>query len=248
MQQKLSIIIPVYNEAATITDLLDRVAAVRLDVDKELVIVNDGSTDESARLIRDWRDSHPALEITVLTQENRGKGAAVRTGIAASQGDVVIIQDADLEYDPNDYRQCIAPILYGDAAVVYGSRERFKENHRHSSLAFYFGGMLVSLWFSILYQTRLTDEPTCYKTFKGKLVRALPIDGDGFEWEPEVTAKLLRAGVKIHEVPITYRPRKIDEGKKINWKDGMRALAEALRWRFKPLGELRTAIAEASRD
>ncbi len=239
----LSIIIPVFNEVKTVVDLLDLVARVELPVAREIVIVNDGSTDGSLELIRDWVAAHPDLEAKLISRENGGKGAAVRAGIKESSGDIVIIQDADLEYDPNDYRACIQPILDGECHVVYGSRERFQGSHMHSSFAFYFGGMLVSLWFTILYCCRLTDEPTCYKTFDGELIRTLLFEGDGFEWEPEITAKLLRLGFRIKEVPIRYRPRQVDEGKKIRAVDGLRALWEALRWRFKSMASEREKLA-----
>ena len=127
--------------------------------------------------------------------------------------------------------------------MVYGSRQRFAANHMHSSWAFYVGGMLVSAWFSALYQTWLTDEPTCYKTFDGELIRALLFEGDGFEWEPEITAKLLRLGFEIKEVPISYTPRKLDAGKKIRATDGFRALWEGLRWRFKSIDSEREKLA-----
>ena len=239
----LSVIIPVYNEEATLSTLLDRVAAVELPVARELVIVDDGSTDGSAAAMRAWCERHPETSAVVVQRENGGKGAAVRDGIMRATGEVIIIQDADLEYDPNDYGACIAPILAGEARVVYGSRERSRENRRHSSPAFYLGGICVSLWFSVLYGCRVTDEPTCYKTFDAGLIRALGFEGDGFEWEPEVTAKLLRLGIRIVEVPISYSPRRRGEGKKIRAADGFRALWEALRWRFKAVAEERTRLA-----
>ena len=242
---KLSIIIPVYNEAGTIAALLDRVAAVALPVDRELIVVNDGSTDGSGDLIRAWRAAHPEVAGQLLEQANQGKGGAVRTGIGVSTGTVVIIQDADLEYDPADYAKCIAPILRGEAQVVYGSRELLAANRHHSSWLFYLGGVAVSAWFSVLYFTWLTDEPTCYKTFAGDLIRALAFSGSRFEWEPEVTAKLLRLGYRIHEVPISYRPRRVTEGKKIRASDGFRALWEAWRWRFKSLAADRERLAQA---
>lgn len=244
----LSIIIPVYNEEGTITTLLDRVAAVELEgVDKEVVIVNDGSTDRSRELIGNWAEQHdemPGLSVFVVDKENGGKGSAVRTGIEQSTGDVVIIQDADLEYDPNDYRKCIAPILAGESKVVYGSRERFAQNRSHSSWSFYLGGLTVTYWFNLLYGVSMTDEPTCYKTFDGTLIRQLLFKGDAFEWEPELTAKLLRLGYTIDECPISYQPRKVDEGKKIGWRDGIQALWVAFLWRFLPIGTERRKLAQ----
>ncbi|MDP6451325.1 MAG: glycosyltransferase family 2 protein, partial [Lentisphaeria bacterium] len=172
----LSIVIPLYNEEATITELLDRVLAVDLPIDREIIIVNDGSTDDSRGLVEAWQARLPAdtgVMVRVIDKPNGGKGSAVRAGIAVSSGDVVIIQDADLEYDPQDYRQCIEPILAGRASVVYGSRERLPENRMHSSLAFYAGGLAVTCWMNLLYGASMTDEPTCYKTFDGPLIRTL---------------------------------------------------------------------------
>ncbi len=246
MIKTLSIIIPVYNESDTLTDLLDRVLHVALPVKREIIVVNDGSTDDSRQLAEDWfaaLNVEQQADVFLLDKANGGKGSAVRAGIEQSNGDVVIIQDADLEYDPNDYEACIAPILNGEELVVYGSRERFARNRLHSSFAFYAGGLAVTYWMNLLYGSSMTDEPTCYKTFSGRLIRALLFRGDKFEWEPEVTAKLLRLGVHIHEVPISYAPRKVDEGKKINWKDGVQALAVALYWRFMPLDAERKKVA-----
>lgn len=242
----LSIIIPLYNEEATITELLDRVLAVDLPIGREIIIVNDGSTDDSRGCVDAWQarlPADPGVMVRVIDKPNGGKGSAVRAGIEVSSGDVVIIQDADLEYDPHDYRKCIEPILAGRASVVYGSRERLSENRMHSSLAFYAGGLAVTCWMNLLYGASMTDEPTCYKTFDGLLIRTLPFTGDRFEWEPEITAKLLRLGYGIDEVPVSYTPRKIDEGKKINWRDGVMALWTALSWRLRPMGAVRRTMA-----
>lgn len=235
MPPTLSVVIPVYNEEATITTLLDRVAASGCRLPLELIIVNDGSTDASPGLIAHWIAAgrlRPGDTARSLSQANAGKGAAVRAGIAASTGDILIIQDADLEYHPSEYDDCLRPILDGQVQVCYGSRILRQQNKRHSSALFYLGGRLVSIWMNLLFGSSLTDEPTCYKTFDGPLIRALLFDGDGFEWEPEITAKLLRLGYRIAEVPITYTPRGTTEGKKIKAKDGLIALATALRWRF----------------
>ena len=242
----LSIIIPVYNEEATVVALLDRVLAAEVSARREIIIVNDGSTDRSRERIQSWRASLTAthdVTVRILDKANGGKGSAVRAGIEQSSGDAVIIQDADLEYDPADYQKCIDPILAGRTRVVYGSRERFHGNRFHSSLAFYAGGLAVTYWVNLLYGASLTDEPTCYKTFDGDLIRTLSFDGDGFEWEPEITAKLLRLGYAIHEVPVSYAPRKVGEGKKINWRDGLRAFWVALMWRLLPMGEMRRRLA-----
>ena len=231
---KLSVVIPVYNEEATLAELLERVASVPLPVTREILIVDDGSRDRSAEIARCFIESHPELECKLLLRANGGKGAAVRDGIAASTGSVVIIQDADLEYDPNDFKCCIAPILAGDYAVVYGSRERQKGN-AFSDWRFYLGGLTVTWFINLLFGVLLTDEPTCYKTFNGDLIRNLSFDCDDFGWEPEVTCKLLRLGYHIAEVPISYAPRNFACGKKIRAKDGLKALLISLQWRFKSM-------------
>ncbi len=144
----------------------------------------------------------------------------------------MIVQDADLEYDPQDYFRCVIPILQGRAKVVYGSRRLNKSNQKHSALSFYLGGMGITLIFNILFLTRLTDEPTCYKTFKSDVIKGIRIEGDKFNWEPEVTAKIVKRGIRIMEVPIRYYPRSIEEGKKIKWKDGVDAILTMLKYRF----------------
>lgn len=245
---RLSVVIPVYNEVGTICQLLDKVAACRLDIPKEIIVVNDGSKDESPQLIQDWietRTLHGEDTITLYNQANGGKGSAVRAGIERSTGDVLIIQDADLEYDPVDYAACIAPILSGKAHVVYGSRELRRQHKRHSSVMFYAGGKLVTVWMNLLFFSHMTDEPTCYKTFDGPLIRAMSFETDGFEWEPEITARLLRLGYDIAEVPIHYYPRATTEGKKIKWTDGVTALRVALAWRFRSLAPDRARLAAA---
>ena len=243
-QKILSVIIPVYNEEKTVVSLLDKVMRCGVSVPLELIIVNDGSTDSSPELIRNWISGQKksAAKIVFLNKENGGKGSAVKAGIRASTGDVVIIQDADLEYDPRNYEACIRPILDGECKVVYGSREEENRNRLYSSPSFYLGGLLLTFWINLLYHADLTDEPTCYKTFDGSLIRSLPIDGDKFEWEPEVTAKLLRTGFEIREVPVAYYPRKITEGKKIKWKDGAQGLWTAFRWRFASLKGIRRTL------
>ena len=245
----LSVIIPVYNEERTVTALLDKVIHADVPVSMEIIIVNDGSTDQSPRLCEEWirkNRSHTPHSLKLLHRENGGKGAAVKTGIKASAGDVVIIQDADLEYDPNDYAACIAPILHGECKVVYGSREADNRNRMFSSPSFFLGGLLLTWWIDLLFNAELTDEPTCHKTFDGPLLRSIPLDGDRFEWEPEITAKLLRMGFEIREVPVSYHPRKVSEGKKIKWKDGLLALWIALYWRFASLYRIRRGTAAVS--
>lgn len=246
MAHKLSIVVPVYNEERTIVSLLDCVGGFRSDdFATEIVVVDDGSTDASRSLVQDWiaRRSDCDARLIVLP-ENGGKGAAVRAGIAATTGDAVIIQDADLEYDPNDYPACAMPIFRGERDVVYGSREEANRNRVYSSPGFYLGALSLTCWIDLLFHAQLTDEPTCYKTFRGDLIRALPFEENGFEWEPEITAKLLRLGFRIHETPIAYYPRSVKEGKKIRFIDGIRSFWIAFAWRFRSLRTIRARLAD----
>jgi len=241
MKYKLSIIIPVFNEEKTVAELLTKVINAKISAEKEIIIINDGSTDTSEDLIENWREKNKhSVSVKYINKENGGKGSAVRKGIAISTGDAVIIQDADLEYDPADYEQCFTPIRNGECRIVYGSRE-LKANAKrvYSSPAFFLGGLLVTKWFNILFRSSLTDEPTCYKCFDGKLIRKLNFKGNKFDWEPEVTAKLLRLGFEIKEVPVSYHPRKVNEGKKIKWTDGVSALWTALYWRLLPINKIK---------
>ena len=241
----LSVIIPVYNEEKTVVALLDKVLHASVPVSMEIIVVNDCSTDRTPELCREWigrsrnRTEH---RLMMLDRENGGKGAAVKTGIRASSGDVVIIQDADLEYDPEDFTRCITPILHGECKVVYGSREADNRNRMFSSPSFFLGGLLLTWWVDLLFNAELTDEPTCYKTFDGPLLRSIPIEGDRFDWEPEITAKLLRLGFEIREVSVSYHPRSILEGKKIKWRDGLISLWVALFWRFAPMRRIRDGL------
>lgn len=232
----LSVIIPVYNEEATVTALLDRIGEQRFAFDLELIIIDDGSTDGSRACIEAWMASKSApgvRRVVFASKDNAGKGSAVRDGLAMSRGDAVIIQDADLEYDPADYRALVEPILRGDEKVVYGSRRLGKTNVRVSSRRYYLGGVLVTTITNMLFGSRLTDAPTCYKVFKGDLIRNLSFEGNRFDWEPEVTAKLLRLGYRIVEFPIAYSPRSVADGKKISYADGFWAIATLLKWRIK---------------
>lgn len=225
----LSIIIPCYNEETTIVELLRRVEAADIgEVDKQIVIVDDASTDGTRALLM----AHATAHTVVLQERNQGKGAAIRRGLEEVRGDIVIIQDADLEYNPDNYAALIAPILEGRSRVVYGSRERNKNNRLHSGLAFYAGGKFLSALTNLLYGSDITDEPTCYKVFDAALLKDIPLTCTRFEFCPEVTAKVLRRGHAIVEVPIDYFPRKKNEGKKINWRDGVEAVWTLLRWRF----------------
>lgn len=228
---KLSVIVPVYNEADTVAELIDRVLAVELGpTEREIIVVNDGSTDGTRKVLERIQAQHSAEVRVYHHQKNRGKGAAVRTGLDHASGDVVITQDADLEYDPQEYPRLLA--LFDDPGVqaVYGSRN-LRKNPR-SSWTFYWGGRLVSWAANLLYGSDLTDEATGYKLLRTDLMRDLNLESEGFEFCPEVTGKLLRRGIEIHEVPISYRPRGLEEGKKIGWRDGLEALLTLLKYRF----------------
>ncbi|MBQ6598390.1 MAG: glycosyltransferase, partial [Lentisphaeria bacterium] len=245
----LSVIIPIYNEEKTVQILLDKVLHADVPVSMEILMIDDGSTDRTAELCREWIEKNrnsTGHVLKLIQRENGGKGAAVKTGIRESKGAVVIIQDADLEYDPNDFSRCIAPILHGECKVVYGSREADNRNRMFSAPSFFLGGLLLTWWIDLLYNAELTDEPTCYKTFDGELLRSMPISGNKFDWEPEITAKLLRLGFEIREVPVSYHPRPVSEGKKIKWRDGLIALWVAPFWRFAPIGKLRRNLAAFS--
>ncbi|MDI6715607.1 MAG: glycosyltransferase family 2 protein [Actinomycetota bacterium] len=223
---KLSVIIPCYNEKATILEILRKVQEV--SIDKEIIIVDDGSTDGTRELLSGLSDDNVKV---ILHEKNKGKGAAIRTGIGHASGDIIIIQDADLEYDPNDYPALVKPIENGDALVVYGSRLLRQNNI--SYLRYFLGGKLITLITNLLYGTKITDEPTCYKVFRADLLKSLDLKCTRFEFCPEVTAKIAKKHIKIHEVPISYYPRSLEEGKKIGWKDGIEAILTLLKYRFR---------------
>ena len=225
---KLSVIIPVYDERNTIQEILRRVRAVDLgEIEREIIVVDDGSTDGTRDILRMQADSGTRV---VLHEENRGKAAAVRTGLEAAQGDMVIIQDADLEYDPEEYPRLIDPILKGKAKVVYGSR--FTGERRNMLFWHYVGNRFLSLVTNILYNTTLSDMETCYKLFTREALEGIEIRSKQFELEPEITAKILKKGIRIYEIPISYAGRETEEGKKISWRDGLPALWTLVKYRF----------------
>ena len=228
---KLSIIIPTYNEAATIAQIVLRVLRVEVPgVEKEIIIVDDGSRDESAAIIDELQAQHPDQIKTHHSLINLGKGAAIRLGLFFATGDIVLIQDADLELSPEEYPLLLSPILSGQASVVYGSRFLNSSNGVpwRSRLANRF---LTSLT-NVLFGGRLTDMATAYKVFRSPVIKSLPLRSARFEFEPEVTAKLLLAGHQINEVPITYTPRGATHGKKIGWIDGIEYLYTLFKYRW----------------
>ncbi len=218
-----------FNEKATVAELLDRVNRVPLD--KEIVVVDDGSTDGSREILKGY-EKRPGF-VVVYHNGNHGKGRAIRTGLDAVTGDVVVIQDADLEYDPQDFVEMIKPIREGKAQVVYGSRRMRRTNKQHSGVIYYLGGMFVTYLTRLIYWIDITDEATCYKMLETTLIKSLDLKCEHFEFCPEVTAKLARRRIPIHEIPIYYHPRHKNEGKKIGWRDAVEAVWTLLRFRFK---------------
>jgi len=228
-QPLVSVVVPVFDEERFIEEVLRRVAAS--DLRTELIVVDDGSTDGTGTILQRLQGDLPALQV-ISQGVNRGKGAAVRRGIGASTGDIVVIQDADLEYDPKDLPSLLGPIVEGRADVVYGTRLRGGEPQRAHLFWHYVGNRFLSLLTNVLYNTTISDMEVGYKAFRGELIRAIPLVSDDFRFEPEVTAKVLRRGVRLYEVPISYYGRTFDEGKKISWRDGVLAVGALLRFRF----------------
>jgi glycosyltransferase involved in cell wall biosynthesis len=222
---KISIIIPVYNEKATIFEILARVEA--LQVEKEIIIVDDGSTDGTRELLATVGQERARV---ALHPRNVGKGAAIRTGLALACGDVITIQDADLEYDPRDLVTLMRPILDGKAEVVYGSR--FTGERKNMFFWHWVGNRFLTLVTDVLYDTTLSDMETCYKMFKAGVIKPINLKCRRFEFEVEITAKVLKAGHRIYEVPISYAGREFHEGKKITWRDGVVALWYLFKYRF----------------
>jgi len=226
--KKLSVIIPAYNEGVTIRLILDRIKNVSLidNIERQIIIVNDCSTDNTEDAVIEYKNNNPSLDIQYLKHDhNRGKGAAIRTGIEKATGEYLIIQDADLEYDPNEYALLLRPVIDGHADVVYGSR--FMGGNPHRVLFFWhtIGNKFLTFISNMLTNLNLTDMETCYKLFRTKIIQSITLEEDRFGFEPEVTAKISRLpNVRIYEVGISYYGRTYTEGKKINWKDGFRAI------------------------
>jgi len=222
----LSVIVPVFNERTTVTEIVRRMRRVPLSMDLEIIIVDDCSSDGTDKILSAMEDSTVRV---IRHNVNKGKGAAVRTGLEVARGDLVLIQDADLEYDPDDWPRLIAPMLRGKALVVYGSR--FTGERKNMLFWHWVGNRMLSLVTNVLYNTTISDMETCYKLFDRKVLEGVTIVSDRFDFEPEITAKVLRRGHRIYEVPISYNGREFDEGKKITWKDGFGALWALVRFR-----------------
>jgi glycosyltransferase involved in cell wall biosynthesis len=218
---KLSVVIPCFNEVSTIEALIDRVLEAPVE-DKEIVVVDDGSNDGTRDVLREKIE--PRIARVLYHESNRGKGAALRSGFEATTGDVVLVQDADLEYDPEEYAKLVEPILADRADVVFGSRFAGGEAHRVLYFWHYLGNRILTLISNALTNLNLTDMETCYKVFRREILQSIHIEEDRFGFEPEITAKVAKLGCRIFEVGISYSGRTYAEGKKIGWRDGMRAV------------------------
>jgi glycosyltransferase involved in cell wall biosynthesis len=228
--RKLSVVVPVFNERNTLVEVVRRMRAVELPdgIEREIIIVDDGSSDGSRDVLKQLGDSTVRV---VLHDVNRGKGAALRTGFTHATGEYVLVQDADLEYDPEDWPKLLNPVLRGRARVVYGSR--FTGERRNMLLLHWIGNRFLSMTTNVLYNTTLSDMETCYKLLDRDLIESMKLTSNRFDIEPEITAKVLKRGIRIYEVPISYSGREFDEGKKITWRDGISALWTLVKYRFR---------------
>ena len=228
--EKLSIIIPVYNEIKTLNEILDQVRAVELRLEKEIILVDDFSTDGTRDILKQIEDLDDPLVRVFYHSVNRGKGAALRTGFQNATGDLTIIQDADLEYDPQDYPKLIQPIIENKADVVYGSR--FTDGMQKGLRISYIANRFLTLLSNLLTGLWISDMETCYKVIRTSILKEIHLTSDRFGIEPEITAKIAKRKCRLVEIPINYRGRPFDEGKKISWRDGVAAIFHIIRFRF----------------
>ena len=228
---KLSIIIPVYNEEKTILKVIQKVKQARIaNITKEIIIVDDFSSDKTRDILKKIKDK---LIKIFYHKKNMGKGAAIRTGLENSTGDIILIQDADIEYSPNDYPRLLKPINDNEAKVVYGSRlEAIRNNMKSMYKLHYIGNLFLTMLTNLLYGSKITDMETGYKVFEREVIKNMKLKANRFDFEPEITAKILKRGYWIYEVPISFYGRKFEEGKKITWKDGLKAAYYLLKYRF----------------
>jgi len=225
---KLSVVIPVFNEKTTVEKLVEMVRAVD-GVEKEIIIVDDASTDGSVAILESLQTKYPDIKV-IFKKVNKGKGDTLKVGFQHTTGDYVIIQDADLEYDPKDISKLLRALAEEKVDVIYGSR--FSGSYEEMSTLHYFGNKFLTMVTNMLFGVMLTDMETCYKLMPGDFVRKLTVESSRFEFEPEITAKILKAGLKIKEVPITYKGRDSGEGKKMSWRDGFGAIYSLIKFRF----------------
>ncbi|MCG9126617.1 glycosyltransferase family 2 protein [Candidatus Poribacteria bacterium] len=230
MASKLSIVIPIYNEAEHLEEILRQIEAVEIGMEKEMILVDDCSTDGTREILKKLEESTENTAKIFYHEVNRGKGATVRTGFEHITGEITLVQDADLEYDPNDYPKLLQPILDDTADVVYGSR--FMQGRQEGLLRSYLANRFLTFLANVVNGTKLTDMETCYKVIKTDILKDISLSSDRFGFEPEITAKLAKRKCKIIDVPISYRGRDYDEGKTVSWKDGIAAIIHIFRFRF----------------
>lgn len=230
MSEKLSIVIPIYNEADHLEEVLRQIYAVEIGLEKELILVDDCSTDGTRDILKNLQDSTDNTAKIFYHEINRGKGATLRTGFEHITGDITLIQDADLEYDPQDYPRLLEPILNDTADVVYGSR--FMEGRQEGLLRSYLANRFLTFLSNLVNGIKITDMETCYKVIKSDILKDISLSSDRFGFEPEITAKLAKRKCKIVDVPISYRGRDYHEGKTVSWKDGVAAIFHIFRFRF----------------